>query len=84
MGLRKNGVRKGDSRFSITRASSFLRPNTFKRLARWLCSVRSIRQRRCCRQGSTAMYSIVLRQFSTDNIKCTKSFDKNFCKIKRF
>ena len=90
MGLRKNGARKGDTRVypltrvPLKRACSFLCPNTFKRLPRWLCSIRTIQQRRCCRQQSAAIDSIVFLQFSTANVICTKSFDQNFCKIKRF
>ena len=33
----------------------FLRPNTFARLLHWLCSIRTIQQRRRCRQQSSAI-----------------------------
>ena len=36
----------------------------------------------CCRQQSPAIDSIVFLHFSTANAIYTKSFDKNFCKIK--
>ena len=89
-GSRKNGAHKGDTpiyprtRVSLTRACCFLHPNTFKRLLRWLCSIRTIQQRRCCRQQSTAIDNVVFLQFSTVNVLCTKSFDKNFFEIKSF
>ena len=61
MGLRENSAREGDTcftplaRVSLSRACSFVRPNTFKRLLHRLRS-----QRRCCLTSSPGRFSLAL------------------------
>ena len=98
MGLRKNGARKGDTRVdpltSLPSKRLLATQAIHSRVSPSRAPVLSRAQilLSVCHAGYVQyglfsrddVNSNVFLQFATANVKCTKSFEKNFCKIKRF